>query len=130
MGTTVDVAEIFNVFNVVRIFAVVAISFFLTLALTPLWTRILFKYRLGKQLRSSDQAPVFHELHKNKEGTPTMGGVLVWGTVVLLAIICSFTKFNFISRGQTWLPLAVLILAGVLGAIDDLFGVFRRGPNG
>lgn len=131
MGTTVDVAEIFNVFNVVRIFAVVAISFFLTLALTPLWTRILFKYRLGKQLRSSDSAPVFHSLHKNKEGTPTMGGVLVWGTVAFLTLLSTFwDKVNFFSRPQTWLPLAVMVFAGILGGLDDLFGVFKKGPNG
>ncbi len=130
MGTTVDTAQFFNVLNVVRIFTVVAAAFFLTLILTPLWTRVLFKYKLGKQLRNSDQAPVFHELHKNKEGTPTMGGVLIWGTVALITFIFWVTKYNFLSRSQTWLPLAMLLLAGVLGAVDDLFGVFRRGPNG
>lgn len=139
MGTTVDVAQIFNVFNVVRIFTVVTISFFLTLALTPLWTKILFKYRLGKQLRSSESAPVFHELHKAKEGTPTMGGVLVWGTVTFLTLlfwVLSFTmdgfwsRVNFFSRAQTWLPLAVMVFAGLLGGLDDLFGVFKKGPNG
>lgn len=120
----------FNVANVVKIFVVVAISFFGTLILTPLWTRVLYRYKLGKQLRSAASAPVFHELHKNKEGTPTMGGVLVWGTVALLTLILWHTRLNFLSRGQTWLPLAVLVLAGILGGIDDLFGVFRKGPNG
>ena len=122
--------EILNVSNVVRIFVVVAVSFFVTLILTPLWTKILFRFKLGKQLRSPDSAPVFHELHKRKEGTPTMGGVLIWGTVVLLTLVFYVTDYNFLSRGQTWLPMGVLIFAGILGGVDDLFGVLRRGPNG
>ena len=139
MGTAIDVNLIFNVFNVVRIFTVVAISFFLALALTPLWTRLLFRYRLGKQLRTAEHAPVFHELHKAKEGTPTMGGVLIWGTVAFLTlafwilslIIDGFwSRVNFFSRPQTWLPLGVMVIAGILGLADDLYGVFKKGPNG
>lgn len=131
MGTAIDANLIFNVFNVVRIFTVVAISFFLALALTPLWTRLLFRYRIGKQLRTAKDAPVFHELHKAKEGTPTMGGVLVWGTVAFLTLLSAFwDRVNFFSRAQTYLPLAVMVFAGLLGALDDLFGVFKKGPNG
>src|SRR3989338_7960880 len=124
------VNENFSVFNVVRIFAVVTISFFVTLLLTPLWTKFLYKNKLGKQLRTPENAPVFHELHKHKEGTPTMGGVLVWGTVALLALVFRYTPFNFFSRSQTWLPLGIMVFAGLLGMADDWFGVLRRGPNG
>src|SRR3989344_3976445 len=122
--------EIFSVGNVIRIFAVIAISFFATLFFTPIWTRILYKFKIGKQLRGPENAPVFHNLHQHKEGTPTMGGVLLWGTVSIITILFWFTKYNFLSRSQTWLPLALLIFAGILGAVDDLFGVWRRGPNG
>lgn len=125
-----ELNEIFSIANVVRIFVVVALAFFVTLALTPVWTRIVYQYKIGKQLRTRTDAPVFHELHKHKEGTPTMGGVLIWGTVALLALAFWFTDYSFLSRGQTWLPLGVLIFAGVLGAIDDMFGVLRKGPNG
>ncbi|MEK7615789.1 MAG: phospho-N-acetylmuramoyl-pentapeptide-transferase [Patescibacteria group bacterium] len=125
-----ELNEIFSIANVVRIFVVVTVSFFATLLLTPLWTRFLYRYKIGKQLRGPDEAPVFHGLHQHKEGTPTMGGVLLWGTVTLITLIFWFTKYNFLSRSQTWLPLGVLIFAGLLGAIDDVYGVFRKGPNG
>lgn len=137
--TAIDLGPVFSVVNALRIFMVVAIAFFGTLILTPLWTKVLFHYKLGKQLRTSESAPVFHALHKNKEGTPTMGGVLIWGTVTLLTLFFWFlaqfgdgfwSTVNFFSRSQTWLPLGVLVLAGILGAADDLFGVLRRGPNG
>lgn len=122
--------DFFNVFNVVRIFSVVMIAFSISLFLTPLWTKFLYKYKIGKQLRGPEDAPVFHNLHQHKEGTPTMGGVLIWGTVALVTLGFWFTDYNFLSRSQTWLPLGVLIVAGILGAIDDLFGVVKRGPNG
>ena len=59
-----------------------------------------------------------------------MGGVLIWGTVTLIAFAWWFTDYNFLSRSQTWLPLGVMLFAGLLGLADDLFGVLRRGPNG
>ncbi len=127
MATTL---EFFSVFNVLRIFIVLTVSFFIALTLTPLWSKVLYKYKLGKQLRTSASAPVFHALHKDKEGTPTMGGVLIWGTVLLLTFVFYFTRFNFFSRAQTWLPLGVMVFGGVLGLVDDMFGVLRRGPNG
>ena len=117
----------------------VAAAFFLALIITPFWARVMQKYRLGKQMRSAEHAPVFNGLHKNKEGTPTTGGVIIWLTVVLLILIFFFlsriidgpwSKFNFLERGQTYLPLAALVIAGVLGFADDIFGVFKIGPRG
>ena len=60
--------SVFTIFNVVRIFTVATLAFFVTLALTPLWMKILYKYRLGKQLRT-EGAPIFNQLHQAKEGT-------------------------------------------------------------
>ena len=124
------VNEIFSVINVVRIFVVLAISFFTALFLTPLWTKILQQRKFGKQLRNSEGAPVFHELHKHKEGTPTMAGVLIWGTVAILTVVLSATRLDFFSRSQTWLPFGIMIFAGVLGFMDGMYGVFKKGPNG
>ncbi len=127
--------EIFTISNVVRIFVIAAISFFVTLALTPLWTKFLFKYKLGKQIRA-ENAPIFNQLHKKKEGTPTMGGVLIWFTVFILTLGFWYlsktadgfwSKFNFLSRAQTLLPLGALLVSALFGVIDDLFGIFRIG---
>ncbi|MDP3954383.1 MAG: phospho-N-acetylmuramoyl-pentapeptide-transferase, partial [bacterium] len=131
--------SVFTVFNVVRIFAVSALSFFVALAITPLWTKVLYKYKLGKQLRSKEQAPVFHSLHKNKEGTPTMGGVIIWGTVIIVSLVFwglseiydhEWSSWNFLSRAQTLLPLGALFIAAIFGLADDMLGVFKIGPRG
>lgn len=130
------IEQIFTVFHVVQIFVVATLTFAIALGLTPLWNRILRKYfSAGKEIARPDK-PVFTALHKKKEGTPTMGGLLIWLTTVVLCglfwflsiIIDGFwSKLNFLSRGQTLLPLGFLILAGLVGMVDDLFGIFKRG---
>lgn len=130
--------NLFTVFNAVRIFAVAAVAFFVTIVLTPLWTKILYKYKLGKQIRA-EGAPIFNQLHKKKEGTPTMGGVLIWFTVLILTLGFWYlsktaddfwSKFNFLSRSQTLLPLGAMVVAAIFGMVDDFFGIFRIGPKG
>lgn len=128
--------EFFNVFNVVRIFVVTTLAFFLNMVLTYFWTQILVKYfRPGKQIER-EGVPVFNQLHKKKEGTPTMGGLPIWVTVagvtIFLYIMHRLTdgfwsSMNFLSRGQTLLPLGFLILAGLVGVADDVLGIFKRG---
>ncbi len=117
---------------------VATLAFFVTLFLTPIWMKVLYKYKLGKQLRT-EGAPIFHELHKKKEGTPTMGGVIIWVTTALLTLVFwylsktfggAWSKLNFFSRGQTWLPLGAMIVAGLLGLLDDFLGVWHIGSKG
>src|SRR3989344_6944048 len=128
--------EIFTVFNVVRIFVVAALAFFINLILTHFWTKILYKYfRPGKEISREDK-PIFTSLHKKKEGTPTMGGLPIWLTTVILTVIFwiladtvdgFWSRVNFLSRGQTLLPLGFIILAGLVGMADDILGIFKRG---
>ncbi|MEK7600474.1 MAG: phospho-N-acetylmuramoyl-pentapeptide-transferase [Patescibacteria group bacterium] len=128
--------EQFTVFNVVRLFAVGTIAFVLNLIVTWLWTKVLFKYfRPGKEIEK-EGAPVFNALHKKKEGTPTMGGLPIWLTVALIAALFAalsqtvdgfWSKMNFLSRPQTYLPLGFLIVAGLVGMADDVFGILKRG---
>jgi phospho-N-acetylmuramoyl-pentapeptide-transferase len=76
-------------------FYLVKVLFFATLAFmfaflaTPLLTHYLYKYKLGKKIRNNGATPVFSELHAHKEGTPTMGGILIWGIVLLLILLFS-----------------------------------------
>lgn len=129
----------FTLFNVIKPLTVLTASFFLALVLTPLWVKVMNKFKLGKQMRDSQSAPIFTNLHKNKAGTPTTGGVIVWGSILLLVVVLYlasvfldgfWSKLNFLDRGQTWLPLAALVFAGLVGFADDLMGVFRVGPRG
>lgn len=139
--------QFFTVFNVIRIFVVATVAFFVCLVLTPLWLKFLKKYKLGKQIRSdtafkslrTEGGPIAAKLHQNKEGTPTMGGFLIWFPVALLTLVFWYlaesvddfwSQFNFFSRGQTWLPFGALIIAGLVGMWDDYLGILRKGPKG
>lgn len=120
----------------VRVTVLTAIAFIVAMAITPSWFKFLKKYRFGKQLRNGSDTPVFQSLHKNKEGLITGAGVIIWSTVLGLAII--FDIFNhlfdgmwhylsFVNRGETYLPLAAMLISALLGLLDDWFGVLRIG---
>ncbi|MBI4128922.1 MAG: hypothetical protein HY460_02615 [Parcubacteria group bacterium] len=127
-----------QIFTSIRILVLTGFAFLFTIAWTPLWTYILFHYRLGKQIRS-EGAPIFARLHEKKAGTPTAGGVLVWGTTVVFALLFwalevvdgpLFGAFNFLSRRETLLPLGAMAISALIGLADDLLGIFRIGPKG
>ena len=76
-----------NILELIRVFSLTAIAFILTILWTPALTHFLYKYKLGKNIREDSNAPIFVKLHKHKEGTPTMGGILIWGTALSLMLI-------------------------------------------
>jgi len=124
--------------EITRLLILTLASFLVAFFAAPLLTHFLFKYRLGKQIRT-EGAPIFAKIHGVKEGTPTMGGILIWGTVLFLAVgfwflslffDSVFKDLNFLSRAQTFLPLGILIFSAILGFIDDLLGIFKIGPKG
>jgi len=126
-------------FFITKIFFLTTISFILTLLWTPALTHFLYKYRLGKGIRDAKAAPIFASMHKNKAGTPTMGGILIWGTTLFLSVLFFylsrifdgiFGQLNFLSRSQTLLPLGALIASALVGLVDDLFDVWRMGKDG
>jgi len=126
-------------FAVTKIFLLAAIAFIGAGAITPLMTHYLYKYKMGKSIRTSDKAPVYYEHHKQKSGTPTMGGIMIWFTVLVLALLIGllsefggdfFVKLNFLTRSETLLPLGALIAAALVGLFDDYLNVRGIGPHG
>ncbi len=121
----------FPIFQAIRVLGAAIISFIIALAATPWAINLLKKHQFGKQIRQDERAPIFATLHKKKEGTPTAGGIIIWGTVLLLAVIFWIHPLlNFVDRAQTYLPLAALIFAAGVGLIDDISGILRIGPKG
>ena len=107
-----------------KMFWLALISFLIAIAWTPILTNFLYKNNIGKRIRDSKDAPIFAKLHEKKAGTPTMGGILIWVTTAILTLI-----FN-LERSATWLPVFCLVATGIVGAIDDLWNVRGKGPNG
>lgn len=108
--------------------AVLAVlAFALSMALTPLYMRLATKYKLWKQPRDTtitgEVATIYHKLHaaKHKRNIPTMGGIVPIVTVVIVTLGLN------LSRNQTWLPVVVLLAAGLVGLIDDYLNIRSEG---
>lgn len=111
----------------IRILCFMTFSFVAGILLTPLFTDFLYRNKLGKRIRRTDyageKAPIYSSLHKAKENTPTMGGLLVWVSTTIITLL-----FN-LSRAGTWLPLFSLVGTGIIGAADDILNIRGIGPN-
>ena len=125
---------------IIKIFFLTTLAFVAAILWTPLLTHFLYKYKLGKQIRDAKSAPIFSALHQGKAGTPTMGGILVWATVLVLILFFHygdvlvggsfFRTLDFFSRGETLLPLGALVASALVGLVDDYWNVRRMGPKG
>lgn len=129
--------------NILKVFGMAAMAFFIGIALTPILTHFLYKYKVWrKEVRTTSPdgsaTPIFAKMHKERETkVPRMGGILIWTIPLFLIFIVwmlsaifptpLFKKLNFLSRSQTWLPLFTLISASLVGLADDAFQVFGKG---
>ncbi len=147
---TIQIAQIQsipNVINVLKVLTTGLLAFLIAFALTPLWTHFLYRYKFAIKIKKTsvngEQLTFVNKLHASKAGTPTMGGVIVWVSVLILVLlshtlfpfIADWTNTNFIARldffkrSQVWLPLFVLVTAGILGLFDDYMSVRGTGTN-
>lgn len=114
-------------------------AFVVGLALTPWFITFLRKNRLGKQLRvetvDGREPTVFRQYHKAKFGTPTMGGLLIWGSILLTVVFSRAVSYfgvldhSLLQRGQVYLPLFLLVSLGILGAVDDYLNIKGSGQK-
>jgi phospho-N-acetylmuramoyl-pentapeptide-transferase len=80
--------------------------------LGPVYIRLLQRLGFGKQIRIDGP-----EAHYGKAGTPTMGGILMVGVVLFLAMALR------IEDAATLTPMLTLMGVGILGAVDDYVNV-------
>ena len=105
--------------------ALAGFSFMLTVIWgTPL-LRILRHFKIGKLIRVEEPGK-----HLVKMGTPTMGGVMVIASALLLTVLLNAAALiGFKLTGKSvFVPLATMLAYGILGAIDDWEGI--RGQIG
>jgi len=144
------IAQIQNIPLVVDIMKILLMglaAFILAFIFTPLLTSILYKRKIGIKIKQNsvdgEKLKYVNHMHKDKSGTPTMGGILIWATVLVLILSSHYifpyiaklaginfiARLDFLSRSQTWLPLFALVSAGILGLFDDWMSVRGIGSN-
>ncbi len=110
------------------------VTFIVGILITPFVSSFLYKHKMWKTRsvqKTTDgfNAIITSKLHSDDtKQTPRMGGIIVWGSVLIVVIIISiaeyifggfFHRISFLSRSQTWIPFTVLIGAAFFGLIDD-----------
>lgn len=114
--------------TLIRILLLGFLGFLTSMLITPLYTALAYRGHWWKKPRSQaitgETATVFNHLHaaKHKRHIPTMAGIIF---VLSTAVVTLLTN---LSRPETWLPLAAMVGAGLIGLIDDVINI--RGLGG
>lgn len=92
----------------------------ISLFLGPLFLRLLRKYQVSESIRKEGPAS-----HQKKEGTPTMGGLIILAGIIIPTLLWApLDNFYILS------VLAVTIGLGALGFMDDYLKVIKKQPKG
>ena len=103
-----------------QVFLAVFIAMAIAMIVLPFWIKLLKHKQIGQQIRADGP-----QRHLVKQGTPTMGGV-----VILLAMTVSALVVAGFSKHIHLLPVLLVIMAtlltGALGLVDDITKVFKQ----
>src|SRR3954465_11068272 len=104
----------FNVFSYVTFRAVAAAvtAFVLSLAFGNFTIRKLIALKIGQPIRTAEEVHRLAELHSAKQGVPTMGGVLIIGTVFISGFLWGRPDNRFV-----WPALFGLVFLGGAGLV-------------
>ncbi|MEO1856268.1 MAG: phospho-N-acetylmuramoyl-pentapeptide-transferase [Rubritalea sp.] len=123
-------AERFSFLNILQYLTVRAalacmLTFGLSLAFGPRVIRKLISLKVGQPIRSAEEVHKLHELHGAKAGTPTMGGVMILGSVLVAVLLCGRALNPFVA-----VTMFVMLGLGLLGFIDDYTKVKLKNSDG
>lgn len=95
-------------------------AFLMMLLFTPWFERKMAHLQLEQSIRNDGP-----ESHKSKAGTPTMGGLVIFGVFLIAALFWARLDNSFV----------MLLLLGTMafvaiGFVDDLFCLFRKSSKG
>jgi phospho-N-acetylmuramoyl-pentapeptide-transferase len=96
-----------------------------SIVIGPWIIRRLTELKIGQPIRTAEEVHKLHELHKQKKGIPTMGGVLIIFSVVLASFLWARPTSMFVG-----LSVGSMILLGAIGFVDDYLKVVRKKSKG
>ena len=126
-GFDSEIFKAFNVFQYITFRAVAAgvTAFVLSLLFGNWVIRRLISLKLGQPIRTQEEVHRLHELHGGKAGTPTMGGVLLLGALIVSTLLWARP-----TNPLVWLAIFTVIYLGALGFIDDYLKVTKKSSDG
>ncbi len=121
--------------NIVKIFLPTALTFAIGILLTPRLTSLMYKHKLWKKKKRTEDSEITNkDFAKVNDGiaetsTPRVGGIIIWLSVTISVFLMWLiskaflsdlsSKLDFLSRGQTLVPIASLLLGSFIGLFDD-----------
>jgi phospho-N-acetylmuramoyl-pentapeptide-transferase len=88
----------------------------LSLVMGPVVIRKLREFKFGQEIREEGPAT-----HRAKQGTPTMGGVLIMG-----AVLSSTLLWANLRNWAVWVALVGMLGCALIGLADDYLKIVRR----
>jgi len=100
-------------------------AFILSILLGDRLIRKLISLKIGQPIRTAEEVNKLFELHGKKAGTPTMGGILILGAVVISTLL--WAKWDNV---LVWTVLFTTIGLGLLGFYDDYLKISKKNSKG
>jgi len=116
-----------NLFQYITFRAALAglMAFVISILFGPRVIRKLISLKVGQPIRTAAEVHKLAELHGGKIGTPTMGGVLILGAVLVATFICARPMNPFVA-----LCACTMGACGLLGFCDDYRKVKEKKSDG
>ena len=135
--------------SLIKVFLPTVLTFAFGIIITPIFSNIFYKYRMWKQTaRHVDgctedhcMSEEFKRIHNHEPelNTPRVGGVIIWMSICLAALVLFLIptffpseisqKLNFVSKEQTVLPFIGLLVGAFIGLINDFLTIYiKKGP--
>ena len=126
-GWTNDLFKALNVFSYITFRAICAgvTAFLISLLFGNLVIRKLISLKFGQPIRTAAEVHKLFELHGAKKGTPTMGGILLIGSIVISTLLWAKPENPFV-----WLVLFSTLFLGAIGLYDDWLKVSKKNSDG
>ena len=102
----------------------VAFSFFLGIIIAPSIIRILHRIKFGQSFRTKEEVGELADLHSKKQGTPAMGGIIIFTSVMASSLL--FAKLNLL----VLVALFVYTTLTALGFADDYTKIVKKNSKG
>ncbi|OIO52018.1 phospho-N-acetylmuramoyl-pentapeptide-transferase [Candidatus Peregrinibacteria bacterium CG08_land_8_20_14_0_20_41_10] len=122
--------------NIVFVFSYATLAFLIAFLLSPVFIKLLIRFKFASSLRENalagGVATIFRSLHGKKAGTPLGGGILIWGTTLLVIVfsrvfsLLGLMDRSLLQRKETYLPIFTLLVASALGFFDDWLNVTKK----
>jgi len=117
-----DAVGAFNVFQYITFRTAMATltALLVSLLLGPRLIARLQQFQIGQEIRKEGPSS-----HQSKQGTPTMGGLLIITAVVLPTLLWADLRSKYM-----WVAVIAIVLFGAIGFVDDYLKVARKHNQG